>query len=184
MSIQHIDCHVVQLSTNTHFYITFIYGLNQLQQRKELWADSTSLQPLQNPWCMLCDFNSILYKEDRIGGDDVLASEIRDMKEFMDSCDLQELRSIGAYYSWTNKTVMTRIDRALINEFWYDLFNFTQVRYDANSLLDHTPLLIQFLQSPKPRTSFHYSDMWSKHRDFSSIISSALPNSAKSYNLT
>ncbi|KAJ8427389.1 hypothetical protein Cgig2_008805 [Carnegiea gigantea] len=64
------------------------------------------------------------------------------MREFMDYYELHEMRSIGPYYSWTNKTIMSKIDCALINE-WYGQFNYTQVRYEANSLSDHTPLLLK-----------------------------------------
>ncbi|KAJ8421702.1 hypothetical protein Cgig2_002599 [Carnegiea gigantea] len=34
-----IHCHATQISTNKRFYITFVYGLNQEQQRHQLWTD-------------------------------------------------------------------------------------------------------------------------------------------------
>ena len=71
---------------------------------------------------------------------------------------------------------MSRIDRALINEMWFSHFNFTQVRYEANSLSDHSPLLVQFLPSPKPKLRFQYCDMWARHTDFHTMISANLPS--------
>ncbi|KAJ8419423.1 hypothetical protein Cgig2_014910 [Carnegiea gigantea] len=59
----------------------------------------------------------------------------------LDHCELQEMRSAGAYYSWTNKVVRSRIDRAFIDSLWHETFDFTQVTYMANGLSDHTPLL-------------------------------------------
>ncbi|KAJ8423616.1 hypothetical protein Cgig2_015705 [Carnegiea gigantea] len=100
-----------------------------------------------------------------------------------DSYELQELRSIGAYYSWTNKSVWGRIDRALTNVYWSDVFNFTQVRYNTNSLSNHTPLLIQFPQSPKAKTKFQYCDMWANHENFHTIITVALPSPSSTLNL-
>ncbi|KAJ8425485.1 hypothetical protein Cgig2_023901 [Carnegiea gigantea] len=176
MTEQFIHCHAMHMSLKVKFYITFVYGLNQLQQRKQMWSNLSSSQPIQEPWCIIGDFNSILYKEDRIGGGDVLLQDIKDMNEFMDSCEMHEMRSIGPYYSWTNKTIMSRIDRALINEMWSIHFNFTQVRYKANSLSDHTPLVVQFLPSPKPKPRFQYCDMWAKHPYFLSSISASLPS--------
>jgi len=38
---------------------------------------------------------------------------------FMEQGDLQEMRWRGAYYTWTNKTIWSRIDRSLINIYWY-----------------------------------------------------------------
>ena len=177
MTVQFIHCEAIQVSTNTHFYITFVYGLNHHQQRQELWDDLHSYIQPNNPWCVIGDFNAILYKEDRIGGDDVMMANIREMREFMDSSELEELRSIGAYYSWSNKTVHSRIDRALANVYWHEVFNFAQVRYDTHSLSDHTPLLIQFPISPKEKFGFQFCDMCANHIQFDSIISATLPSS-------
>ena len=88
----------MQMRSTVKFYITFVYGLNQMQLRKrKVWTDLA--QPLYEPWCIIRDFNSILYNEDIIGGGDVLVSNIKDMRDFIESCELQEMRNIGPYYS-------------------------------------------------------------------------------------
>ena len=66
MTVQYIHCEVMNVRTNTHFYITFVYGLNHIHQRQELWQDLHSIPQHTNPWCVLGDFNAILNKEDRI----------------------------------------------------------------------------------------------------------------------
>ena len=157
-----------------------MYGLNHVQQRKMMWEALSSHQPVQEPWCILGDFNSILYKEDRIGGGDVLFSDIEDMSEFMENCEMHEMKSIGLYYSWTNKTIMSRIDHVLINEEWNGHFNYTQVRYEANSLSDHTPLMVQFLPAPNPKTRFQFCGMWARHADFHSILTYNMPSHTSS----
>lgn len=131
MSVQFIHYRALQISTNLKFYITFVCGLNHLQQRQGLWDELSTYQPSDEPWCVIGDFNVILYKEDRMGGDEVRIAELLDLKSFMDTCELQEMRSIGPYYSWTNKSVWSRIDRAITNVYWCGHFNFTQVRYEA-----------------------------------------------------
>ncbi|KAJ8420079.1 hypothetical protein Cgig2_019935 [Carnegiea gigantea] len=70
-------------------------------------------------WCILGDFNAVLYKEDIRGGN-------------------------------------SRIDRALINIHWYEVFEFTQNHYLTNGLSDHTPMLIKFPphQSQKENSYF------------------------------
>ena len=105
-----------------------------------------------------------------------MMSDIREMRDFLDTTELEELRSVGAFYSWTNKTVHSRIDKALVNVYWHEVFNFTQVRYDTHSLSDHTPLLIQFPDSPKEKSRFQFCDMWTKHIQFDYIISATLPS--------
>ena len=181
ISEQYVHCKATQTSSNIKFFITYVYGLNQVLSRKQMWEDLSTKQPAQEPWCIIGDFNAILYKEDRIGGGEVLFSDIKDMQEFMENNELHEMKSIGPYYSWTNKTIKSRIDRALINEEWNAVFNYTQVRYEANSLSDHTPLMVQFLPSPKPKTRFQFCDMWARHADFHSIITSCLPYPTSSH---
>ncbi|KAJ8427388.1 hypothetical protein Cgig2_008804 [Carnegiea gigantea] len=76
MTEQYTHCYAIQMSSNVKFYITFIYGLNQVQLRKKMWTNLSSSQPIHEPWCIIGDFNSILYKEDRIGGGDVLLTDV------------------------------------------------------------------------------------------------------------
>ncbi|KAJ8425230.1 hypothetical protein Cgig2_019119 [Carnegiea gigantea] len=80
-----------------------------------------------------------------------------------------------AYYSWTNKTIWSRIDKALINIHWYEVFDFIQNQYLTNGLSDHTPMMIQFPTSSKPQGKFQFCKMWCKHPDFNKRVDSAIP---------
>ncbi|KAJ8419339.1 LOW QUALITY PROTEIN: hypothetical protein Cgig2_024014 [Carnegiea gigantea] len=71
----------------------------------------------------------------------------------------------GAYYSWTNKRVWSRIDRVFTNVLWYETMDYTQAHYLSNSLSNHTPMLVMF----------QFCDMWIKHEDFGQIIASVPP---------
>jgi len=82
----------------------------------------------------------VLYKEDRIGENEVQDSDVRDFAKFIENTKIQELRWIGSYYSWTNKSVWSKIDKVIINTLWYDCSDFTQTHYLTNGLSDHTPL--------------------------------------------
>ena len=71
-SDQYIHCKASQLSTMKDFYITFVYGMNQEQHRQSLWEDLHNIsQQMIEAWCILGDFNVVLYKEYRIGGNEV-----------------------------------------------------------------------------------------------------------------
>ncbi|KAJ8425647.1 hypothetical protein Cgig2_023401 [Carnegiea gigantea] len=84
------------------------------------------------------------------------------------------MRWSGAYYSWTNKTIWSRIDRALINIHWYEVFDFRQNQYLTNGLSDHSPMLVQFPTSAKQRSRFQFCEMWCKHQDFAKIVTSVV----------
>ncbi|KAJ8437358.1 LOW QUALITY PROTEIN: hypothetical protein Cgig2_023463 [Carnegiea gigantea] len=159
-SNQYIHRKVTQIHSQKSFYSTVVYGRNHEQQREQLWLDLQ--QPSQNiseAWCIMGDFNSILYKEDKIGSNEVTEHEIQELTSFMEDYD--------GLYKWP----------------WNEVFNYTIVKYLTNGLSDHTPMLIQFLIAPKPTPQFQYCDMWSSQSDFHSIITSMLPTLSSTHNM-
>ncbi|KAJ8429857.1 hypothetical protein Cgig2_023094 [Carnegiea gigantea] len=78
------------------------------------------------------------------GGNEVADHELEDLNNLFHTCELQEMRWTGDYYSWTNKTIWSRIDRVLINAYWFEPFDFTLTHYLTNGLSDHAPMLIKF----------------------------------------
>lgn len=106
MSDQMIYCYVTQLHSTRKFYISFIYALNHESQRFHLWHElKTIAARMTTAWCVLGDFNLVLYKEDRIRGNELTDHDIKDFADCSDTCELNEMRSTGAYYTWTNKTI-------------------------------------------------------------------------------
>jgi len=100
MTEQIIHCYVTQLHSSKKVYISFIYGLNHKGQRYVLWQDLTVIAAHMNSaWCIIGDFNYVLYKEDRIGGDEIKDHERKDFTESLEACKMNEMRSTGAYYS-------------------------------------------------------------------------------------
>jgi len=96
----------------------------------------------------------VLSKDDRMGGNAVTDHEVQELNLLLEVCDLHELRSMGPYYSWTNKTVWSRIDRVLINAMWYATFDYTHSQYMPRGLSNHSPILLQFITTPKLVSSF------------------------------
>ncbi|KAJ8426938.1 hypothetical protein Cgig2_012898 [Carnegiea gigantea] len=120
------------------------------------------------------DFNSILHQGDRIGGINVTEGEIKDFAACIQHCGLQEFRFEGAFFTWTNKQVWSRIDRALHNGFWYACHDFTHVHYRPQGPSDHTPIILSFPHYPKPRYTFLFCDMWANDRGFKDIVKTYL----------
>jgi len=108
---QSVHCRVEDLSLSSSFLITFVYGYNQESGRVALWETLCDLaENMDEPWCILRDFNSVLYAGDRIGGTPVLASELHGLSDTIRDCGLSEPPYSGLYFSWTSKTVWSRID--------------------------------------------------------------------------
>ncbi|KAJ8419275.1 hypothetical protein Cgig2_018750 [Carnegiea gigantea] len=85
-----------------------------------------------------------------MGGNKILDHELEDLNNLLHTCELQEIRWTGAYFSWTNKTIWSRIDRALTNAYWFETSDFTLTHYLTNGLSDHTPMLIDTLAHQSP----------------------------------
>ncbi|KAJ8422243.1 hypothetical protein Cgig2_023102 [Carnegiea gigantea] len=72
-SEQLIHCQIICISSNKCFFITFVYGVNTIHGRQALWYDIQSIsQSIRGPWCVIVDFNAVLYSGDRIGRDAVI----------------------------------------------------------------------------------------------------------------
>jgi len=164
---------VTQVNAMKRFYLTFIYGANQEGQRRLLWEALTAIaNDMEEAWYILGDFNSVLHPGDRLGGTDIQAVEIKPFEECINTCEIQELRSVGPYFTWTNKTIWTRIDRVFINALWYDQFDFSQVIDMANSLSDHTAMVIDTPSYPRPPLSFYFCCMWTRDTDYMPLVTS------------
>ncbi|KAJ8440447.1 LOW QUALITY PROTEIN: hypothetical protein Cgig2_013606 [Carnegiea gigantea] len=112
--------------------------------------------------------------EDRLGGNEIQDHEIHQYSEYIHNYSLQELRSMGPYFTWTNKTIWSRINRAFVNAYWVGKFDYSQVDYLANILSDHTAMVVETTNCPKPKKTFQFCDM---HRDFIPLIKASLPGS-------
>ena len=75
-----------------------IYGHNQEQQRQPLW-DELQQNSLAIPgaWCPLGDFNTILCKEDRYGGNEVVDHDIEELSNFITNCEVLEMPSLELF---------------------------------------------------------------------------------------
>ncbi|KAJ8427844.1 hypothetical protein Cgig2_017892 [Carnegiea gigantea] len=103
---------------------------------------------------------------DRMEGTEVQLHEIKSFSDCITTCELQKLRNNGPYYTWTNKTIWTRIDTVFVNIYWYNAFDICQLTYMANSLSDHTAMVLNFPWCPKPKPSFQFYDMWIRDPSF------------------
>lgn len=121
---QLLHCGVYDLTSNFLYWITAIYALNKLDQRRTLWTDIECIHGNQHgPWVLLGDFNNVLKAKDRVGGNLVTESEYEDLAKMMRNTGTFEKDSMGDYYTWSNKQtdgmIYSRIDRVLGNVEWF-----------------------------------------------------------------
>ena len=95
---------------------------------------------------------------------------MKDIADCIMHSGLHEFNYITTFFTWKNKSIWSRIDQALHNEFWQDTFAQTQVTYMTQSLSDHTSITLSFPNWKKPKHLFLFHDMWAKDGSFKDII--------------
>ena len=52
---------------------------------------------MEDPWCVLGDFNSVLHQGERMGGNDANEREMREFGDCILQCGLQEFKYVGPF---------------------------------------------------------------------------------------
>ncbi|XP_048502910.1 uncharacterized protein LOC125498699 [Beta vulgaris subsp. vulgaris] len=176
MSAQAIHYFIKPTGTTTGFCSTFVYAFNNAGDREQLWKDlMLQADTMTEPSIIGGDFNCVLNKGERLGAL-VKDGEMEAFRRFVNNCGLDDIKSNGCYYTWNNKQqgsdrVFSKLDRALGNEKWRDLFSTAEAMFMDEGLFDHTPILIRVHEGVSNiKTPFKYFHMWSMGEDFMSKV--------------
>jgi len=85
--------------------------------------------------------------------------ETKDFANCLEESELAEVRTAWAFYTWSNKTIWSRIDRVLANSYWFRDMEYTHATTTIEGLLDHTPLRMIFRTCPKRKAKFIFYEM-------------------------
>ncbi|XP_062103950.1 uncharacterized protein LOC133815080 [Humulus lupulus] len=175
---QFVHCLVKLTDVQTIFLVTFVYGLNTMEERLELWK-GLSFTPLPDkPWLIVGDFNAVFHFDDRAGGKTISDAEIYDSTAWIAQILMAGLKSIGSKCTWSNRQdgrdrVYSKIDHAFINENWVDALPNTiaEFQWDVNS--DHCYCLIKTHKHGNLGTKpFKIFNLWIAHRGFNEVVRS------------
>lgn len=167
-----VKCKVSSVTTR----ISFIYAANSLISRREVWQNLCDYgDQLNDPWLILGDFNNVLKPDERCNGSLVRPYETRNFEDCCSALGLLDLQSVGQLFTWSNNTVLCKLDRVMVNQAWLATGRFGVANFlPATCISDHSPALVSLLnQSPRDRPSFRFFNMWTLHSDFISIVASS-----------
>ncbi|XP_020243214.1 uncharacterized protein LOC109821441 [Asparagus officinalis] len=179
ISDQQITCAIKSLDGRLDCVISSVYGFNQTEGRKELWADLIQIQEIIGnvPWLICGDFNVMIDKDDKLSGAVLSDSDTRDFNNCIKDCHLNHMKTLGCFYTWNNKQeaearVWSRLDRALVNDQWITAYNSSYAEYLLPHFSDHSPGLISIYEDClQGKKSFKFFKMWTKHADYLPTIS-------------
>lgn len=166
MSINYLSAH--------SFHVSAVYAKCTTMARRSLWGAMEDVKNSVNgPWMLVGDFNTIATVEERSGGS---APNARNMEVFNDAiarCGVFLLEFDGPAFTWTNGTLWQRLDRALVNEVWCDLFGLSKVSHLSRGRSDHTPLLVKCGSVALSGASFKFLNVWKSYPQFLEVVKEA-----------
>lgn len=154
-------------------YLTAVYAKTTIAGRRLLWQDLVSIQAshVHGPWLVLGDFNCVLGAHEKRGGNLPNATSCYEFQQMCSSCNLLNIDTIGAAFTWTNRRTEVRLDRALGNLEWFDAWANFECRTLTKAFSDHYPIMVSCSRIlPNHGSPFRFHSMWLQHPDFKALV--------------
>ncbi|KAF7841821.1 reverse transcriptase [Senna tora] len=161
------------------FNLTCVYGPPHLSARPPFWQKLTSFsQETQLPWLLLGDFNQVLCQSEKLSVNCKIPG-VEDFENFLHDACLVNLHPQGNWFTWTNGrvgegAVWERLDRALCNVAWLNVYPQTSVFCLPIYTSDHSPfvVLLHDVVPRRPRPS-RFEAMWLLDDSCKQVVSHA-----------
>ncbi|KAJ1284176.1 hypothetical protein BS78_03G185100 [Paspalum vaginatum] len=148
LSKYHIDA-VVQEEDGASWRLTGIYGDPRAEEKQKTWRLLEILKNQYNkPWLCLGDFNEILFGCEKQGQPRPQGCMER-FRNALEDCGLVDFGFLGDIFTWRNHHhsaegyIRERLDRAVANLEWRNLFPLVRVVNGDPRHSDHRPLIVE-----------------------------------------
>ncbi|KAE8692675.1 hypothetical protein F3Y22_tig00110831pilonHSYRG00417 [Hibiscus syriacus] len=129
---------------------TIIYANPNATKRKQLWPHLRSLAGNTiSPWIMIGDFNSTLTASDRMNGA-ISTQPCKYFQDFVYDFGIRDMGFQGLEFTWNRGLSYARLDRALCNSKWDELYPETAIHHLHRMRSDHS----QFSYVLQPTLTF------------------------------
>ncbi|KAL9662194.1 hypothetical protein QQ045_027026 [Rhodiola kirilowii] len=136
------------------------------------------LQTISNlPWCIIGDFNEILHFGDMSRNSWHRSKLMMQFRAVLVDCQLSEIAYRGSKYTYSNRRKVSeetkcRLDRAVANPAWRQIFKDDVVHHLTTFHSDHSPIHL-CLTKPTVRRSglFRFETMWTRDQRFKEVVS-------------
>ncbi|KAG6674511.1 hypothetical protein I3842_15G045300 [Carya illinoinensis] len=164
------------------------YGSPKIAKRGDSWNLLKMIRPKEDKaWLCFGGFNEIMHHSEKFGAASRPCHQIEAFRTSVDCCGLSDLGFEGSKFTWCNNRegvqfTKKRLDRALGNLLWTNLFYDYSISALAAQTFNHCPLLINarsggrrgLYEETKWENIFIFEASWNLHEDCSSIINSSL----------
>jgi hypothetical protein len=174
----------VDVSDSVHgvWRFTGYYGYPEGGRRQAAW-DFLKLLANQfaGPWCIMGDFNDIMDASEKRGRNLRSNWLINGFRQAVLDSGLVDVPVEGYPFTWfkslgTSRAVEERLDRALANTGWSNIFPTTTLENLAAPSSDHYPILLNRCPVKRPhmhKHSFRYENAWYPEPGFKELVTDA-----------
>ncbi|KAF4384511.1 hypothetical protein F8388_003818 [Cannabis sativa] len=166
----------------------FTYAPPTREDRLNFWNDLGGFMGvLSTPWLVMCDLNSVLSANEKVGGRAVTRSEWEGLRNFIFNHGAIDLVGVGALFTWTNgqeaeRLIWERLDCVIVSPDWLTQFKKAGVRNLAIRHSNHAPIILDTRMERENFTApFRYRDAWSRDSDCHRIIENTWKSGVEGY---
>ncbi|KAL0433400.1 UNVERIFIED_CONTAM: hypothetical protein Slati_2674300 [Sesamum latifolium] len=141
-----------------HWKFMDFYNFSEVARRKEGWDLLRKLSRASvQPWLCTGDFNKVLEQHEKQGSLPRAPWQMRDFRECLQDCALQDLGFQDNLFTWCNRreephTVRARLDRACCESCWTAMFPKASVLHQEVACSDHAMVWIDLDRELAKRT--------------------------------
>ena len=185
ISFKHYSSNIIDvLITNPmgDWRCTFVYGEPKVELRHKLWDQLRFVRAQwSGPWVCAGDFNEGLSRDEHLSKGTKGEHQMKLFRDCLEVCELVDLGYSGPKYTWNNRqegdnNVKVRLDRAVANGQFMQLFDYWQVENIITSSSDHYVILLSFGSQPFSNQkklfsqNFRYEAMWARAADYIEVV--------------
>ena len=163
---------------NHTFYLTCVYGDPVKSKRGEVWERISRIGATRKgAWILMGDFNELIEQSEKSGGAVREEKDGMEFKQMLLNWGLWDIKYKGNPLSWAggrnNELVQCRLDRAVANQEWLEVFPAATTFYLQRVQSDHSPIITSLDGHQRKKfTSFKYDQRWVTREGFVETVES------------
>ncbi|XP_042005918.1 uncharacterized protein LOC121754660 [Salvia splendens] len=179
VDVQTIHTKIRCLVSDNSFNFTLVYGNHTISDRRPLWDSLIEFVPQDEPALVSGDFNNVMAEDEIVGGNAPTEYEVKNMVDTCALLGLEDVMSTGCRFKRSEGGILSKIDRAMVNEAWYASGYMAATEYlPPGAYTDHSPVITTLFGNissyPKP---FKFFNFWLKHDKFNELMEQKWPAS-------
>ncbi|XP_073363317.1 uncharacterized protein [Aegilops tauschii subsp. strangulata] len=143
------------------------------------------------PWCVIGDFNEALWSFEHMSATPRSEPQMQAFRDVLETCNLVDLGFQGLPFTYDNKqrrnrNVKVRLDRAVADNNWRNLFSAAKVVHQVSPCSDHLPILLKCVADEEKvyRPSVRrYEIFWERDASLQERIANSWEEAGAKFNL-